>query len=105
MTPPRVIISKDALTDLDEIERYIADHDGVARALSIRQRLEAAMQKLAFMPGIGGRRPHLDADARSFPVRPWVIAYVRLPESAGIRVVRVVDGRRDLAAVFGKKKR
>jgi toxin ParE1/3/4 len=105
VTSPRVIISKDALNDLDEIERYIADHDSVGRALSVRQRLEAAMRNLAFIPGIGGHRPHLDADARSFPVRPWVIVYARLPESAGIRVVRVVDGRRDLPKLLGKNKK
>jgi len=105
VTPPRIIISKDALNDLDEIDRYIADHDGEARAQLIRQRLEAALRNLAFMPGVGSLRPHLGAGTLSFPVRPWTIAYVRLPENAGIRVVRVVDGRRDLPKLFGTSKK
>ncbi len=58
------------------------------------------MHNLAFMPGIGRRRDDLGEGMRAFPVSPWVIYYVPLPADDGIRALRIVDSRRDVASIF-----
>ena len=83
-----------------ELELYIAERDGESRAELILGRIEETIRTLAFMPGLGRARPFLNRHMRAFPVSPWLIVYTTLPDLDGIRVVRVVDGRRDLAAVF-----
>ncbi len=68
-------------------------------------RIRKAFDSLAFMPGIGVQRTFLDPVSRVFPVPPWLIVYERLPQDDGIRILRIIDGRRDLPAVFGRKNR
>lgn len=105
MAQPQVIYSSEARADLLELETYIASHDGEARAELILDRLDETIATLAYMPGMGRPRPYLHRDARIFPVSPWIIVYTPLPDLDGILVVRVVDGRRDLNAVFLAKRR
>jgi plasmid stabilization system protein ParE len=63
-------------------------------------RIRKAMDSLAFMPRIGGRRHYLDPASRAFPVPPWLIVYESVPQSVGVRILRVIDGRRDLDYLF-----
>ncbi len=64
------------------------------------------MRNLAFMPGMGHRRHYdLEEGARMLPVTPWTIVYDPLPDDGGILVQRILDGRRDLDAIFKTKKR
>ena len=100
----RLIVSPEADADLDAIAAFIAEHDGATRAATIAERIRKTMDNLAFMPGMGRRRSYLRRDQRAFPVPPWTIYYEPLPDG-GIEVVRVLDGRRDLASVFKKKRR
>jgi toxin ParE1/3/4 len=102
---PLIDLSDEAKHDLRSIEAYIAEHDGEMRAAAVRSRLDQVMRRLAFMPGIGGRRSYLKPKQRAFPVSPWTIYYEALPDGIGVRIVRIIDGRRDLPAIFGKKKR
>jgi plasmid stabilization system protein ParE len=57
------------------------------------------------MPGLGRPRPYLRRGARAFPVSPWQIIYTPLAGLDGIRVIRVVDARRDLPTLLGKKRK
>jgi plasmid stabilization system protein ParE len=105
VSSPRNVISPEARKDLEDLEAYIAEHDGELRATAIMDRLDKAVRNLALMPGMGGRRYYLKRNQRAFSVSPWTIFYEELPEREGINVVRVIDGRRNLPAMFGKTKR
>jgi toxin ParE1/3/4 len=105
VSSPRVVFLDQARNDLRSIEAYVAEHDGEARAAAIRSKLDRAIRNLAAMPGMGGRRSYLNPKQRAFPVPPWTIYYETLPEGDGIRVVRIIDGRRNLPRLFGKTKR
>ena len=101
MPKGRRVISPNALEDLKSIEDYIAEHDGETRADKFTARINKTIDMLALMPGIGGTRPYLKSGRRAFPVRPWLIVYVPLKD--GVRVLRVIDSRRNLSAIFGKE--
>jgi toxin ParE1/3/4 len=99
----RIVFTQTARNDLASLENYIAENDGEARASIVRARLDRAVENLAMMPRMGGSRPYLKPGRRAFPVSPWTIYYTPLPD--GIRVLRIVDGRRDLPGLFGKNKK
>ena len=72
----------------------------MVRADGVIARLYRTLASLAFMPGIGRVRRDLKGAPRVFPVSPWLILYETAPGLDGIRVIRVVDGRRDLDAAL-----
>jgi toxin ParE1/3/4 len=98
---PQVVLSAKARADLQAIEDYIAEQSGPMRADMVLSRIEETMRVLAFMPGMGRIRYDLADNARTFSTAPWVIVYVPLADLDGVRILRVVDGRRDLPAVLG----
>lgn len=93
----RLVIRPQVLTDLDDIFDYIAE-DSLDRAISFIKRLHGQMQKLASSPGIGRRRNELWPGLRSFPYGNYLIFY--LPLDNGVDVVRVLNGSRDIEALF-----
>lgn len=95
MKPVR--LSPRARTDLEEIWIYIA-RDSSGAADRFLDRIYEMCQKLAHAPGMGRRREELGRDLRSFPVGSQVIFYRRA--KAGIEVVRVLSGCRDLDSLF-----
>ncbi|HEX4860935.1 MAG TPA: type II toxin-antitoxin system RelE/ParE family toxin [Rhizomicrobium sp.] len=101
----RLLVSERAEDDLNAITAYIAEESGRLRAVKAVARIRKAMDSLALMPGMGGRRHYLDPDFRMFPVPPWLVVYEPLPLAGGVRIMRIIDGRRDVPAIFGKKKR
>jgi plasmid stabilization system protein ParE len=98
---PRLLVSEQAEDDLHATTAYIAEQSGKLRAAQVSARLSKTMDNLAFMPGIGGRRHYLDMASRAFPIPPWLVIYEPLPENDGVRVLRIIDGRRDIAYLFG----
>ena len=105
MDEARLTVSPEADADMAQIGTYIAERDGAARANAAVERIQRTMRNLAAMPGMGRRRSYLNPKQRAFPAPPWIIYYEMLPEGDGIRVVRIIDGRRDLPRLFGKTKR
>jgi toxin ParE1/3/4 len=97
----QVILSDEARADLVALELYITDRDGEQRANMILGRIYGSIRTLAFMPGMGHSRSYLREGLRAFSVTPWTIIYELQPDLDGIRVIRVVDGRRDLDTLFG----
>jgi len=95
-----LVVSPKADADLIAIGIYIAERDGLARASAVIERIQETMFNIALMPGIGSSRPYLRPGWRAFSRAPWTIVYIPLRD--GIRVLRVLDGRRDLAAIFKK---
>jgi toxin ParE1/3/4 len=42
-------------------------------------------------------------DPYSFSVPPWLIVYDPLPDGNGTYILRILDNRRNVAALLGKK--
>lgn len=91
-----------ARADLDEIWQYLA-RESRSEAIADRQ-IDAITERfylLATHPHIGrARDDDLGQGRRSFPVGQYVIVY-RIA-GADVRILRVVHGRRDLSAFFGR---
>ena len=83
-----------ARVDLLDIWNYIAN-DSPRAADRVRQRIEAAVQGLAEMPGKGHQR----ADVAGKPYRFWsVYSYLIMYryDDLALTVVRIVHGKRNL---------
>jgi toxin ParE1/3/4 len=94
---PEVLRRPDAEADLDEIWLYIArgDPDAADRFIDL---IEERCSLLAENPLMGRSRPDLAPGLRSFPVGNYIIFYN--PIEGGIEIVRVVNGARDIEALF-----
>ena len=92
-----VVFRPAAERDLDEIWLYIA-FDNPAAADAVVDQIQKRTQQLSAFPQTGRLRPEIAEDARSVPVRTYLILY-REAENF-IDIVRVVHGARDLTALF-----
>ena len=93
----RLVVRPQALTDLDDIFDYIAE-DSLDRAIAFIRKLYEQMEKLATNPNMGRRRDELLPELRSFPYGNYLIFYIPLDD--GVDVVRVLNGARELEALF-----
>ena len=103
MTGAVIDRSPDARRDAARLALWIGRESGVDRAQAVMDRLEATLNRLARRPRLGRVRLDLIGEPRSFPVGPWSIIYEPLEDDRGILVLRIVDNRRDIAALMGKK--
>ena len=90
-------VSARARLDLDEIWLWIAQ-DNPETADAYLRAIVSRFPTLASMPRMGRERPELSPGLRSHVVGHHVIFY-RLFDD-GLEVVRVLDGMRDLPALF-----
>jgi toxin ParE1/3/4 len=96
---PRLVLAPEARQDLREIRDHIAkDNPGVVT------RLRGLARILAGAPALGRARPELGAGVRSFPADRHVLFYRPLRGAAGIQIVRVLHGARDVDAIFSGDK-
>lgn len=93
----RLVIRPQALTDLDDIFDYIAE-DSLDRAIGFIRKLYQQMKTVAASSGIGRHRDALLPGLRSFPYGNYLIFYIPLDD--GVDIVRVLNGARDLEAIF-----
>jgi toxin ParE1/3/4 len=68
-------------------------------------RIEEKVRLLQDQPRLGVRRPDIRRSARMLVEAPYVILYETVPDTdagplTAVEIVRVVDGRRDLASLF-----
>jgi toxin ParE1/3/4 len=94
----RLRFAPQAAADLEDIGAHIASAAGTERALLVLDRLELACRRLARRPALGRSRDDLARGLRSFPVWPYVVIY--RGRGAGIEVVRIVHGARDVPTLF-----
>lgn len=88
-------LTETAEAELAEILLYVADRDGVERALYVHDRFVQAFELLAAQQGAGTTRPNLTGEhVRWWFVFKWVVIYD--PESSPISILRVIHGARDL---------
>ena len=93
----RVHISNEALEDICEILRYIAK-DNLEAAIAHDARIYGQFELLARSPMLGRQADKLRKGMRCLPVGNYLIIYT--PESDGIDVLRVIHGKRNIAAIF-----
>src|SRR5881398_2435660 len=104
MAEPTFVLSPEASADLTSIADYIASRSGELRATGVAERISRTLTALAYSPGMG-RRTSLDGSPFRFPIAPWIILYEAAPDLAGIHVLRIFDGRRDLERMLLEYKR
>lgn len=95
----RIERSSKAREDLLAIWLGIAIHDPDAADRQLR-RIEQAIRGLADFPRIGPIRDDLGPGIRAVLRVPHLIFYTVEDADEAIRIIRVIDARRDLEAVF-----
>ena len=83
--------------DLEEIGLYIA-RDNPDRANTFIDEIVATYDRISGQPRMGRERPELAANLRSHPHGRYFI-FCRIVD-AGIEIVRVLHGSRDLPSLF-----
>lgn len=86
-----------AVADLDAIWLYVAQYDPDA-ATRLVSEIVAEIERIRTTPYSGRQRLDLARDARSAPVRSFVIPYRIAPDA--IEIVRIVHGHRRLRRLW-----
>ncbi len=100
-----VLLTADAVRDLEEIAGWIAANDAPAKADHVLERIEAAVAALARLPERGAHPEELLAlgmrEYRQTHFKPYRIIY----RVAGKRVYvyLIADGRRDMQALLARR--
>jgi toxin ParE1/3/4 len=87
-----------ALQDLRDIWRGFAEYSSLTLADAKLAMLQEKLVILSQFPESGRRRDDLMLGMRSFPAVEFVIFYRIVDDS--IQIIRVVNGRRDIEAIF-----
>ena len=103
--PFNVLVSTDAEHDIEDIYRYISEHDGVARADDVLAHIEGARRRLENLPQRGNVPKELVrlgiTEYREVHFKPYRIIY-RIMERRGV-VYCVIDGRRDMQSLLQRR--
>jgi plasmid stabilization system protein ParE len=94
-----LIVQPQAERDMLEIGERIAAAAGEAVALKWILAFERSILNLCDNPHIGAESDFLGKGRRRLVLRPYLIVY-RVEAPYTVRIIRVVDGRQDLPAVF-----
>jgi toxin ParE1/3/4 len=100
-----IVLTKDAERDLEDIYRYIVEHDSLPRADYVLDRLLEATEALKTHPRRGSYPKELRslgiADYRQIFFKPYRLIY-RLHEQRVVIYV-IADGRRDMQALLARR--
>ena len=99
-----VLWSPKAEEDLIDIHSFIALENETA-ADDVIEKIKVTTDLLAHHPRLGQRRPEIDPSFRMVTEGPYLILYETFPDTdigpvATVIIIRVIDGRRDLSALF-----
>jgi toxin ParE1/3/4 len=102
--PADLIWTRQARSDLLDIYVRIGLEQPVA-AERWFDRIESKTELLRDRPRIGSRRPDIRSGLRMLVESPFLILYRTIPDTdegviSAIEIVRIVDGRRDLAQIL-----
>ena len=95
-----VIWSPEALDDIDQLWDYYAEAAGGGTADRILRQIGQAVAVIEDFPLAGRARDEIRSGLRSLAVAPQIVFY-RLKDDRA-EIVRVLDGRRDVEAIFSK---
>jgi toxin ParE1/3/4 len=97
-SPNPIVWSPEAERDILDIWNYWAREAAIEVADNLLRAIDKVCTRLQEWPNSGRKRDELVAGLRSVPAPPNVIFYrVRLDT---VEIVRVLDGRRDIDAIF-----
>lgn len=103
--PFEVLLTADAVRDLEDIVGWIAVHDAPAKADHVRDRLEEAVAALARFPLRGAHPAALLAlgirEYRETFFKPYRIIY--RVEGRRVYVYLIADGRRDMQTLLARR--
>lgn len=99
-----VVWSRLAREDVRGIYLGLMDKNPAA-AERLLDRIEERVRQLADQPRLGPRRAEIRPTTRVLVEAPYLILYETIPDPddrpvAEVEIVRVLDGRRDLATLF-----
>lgn len=101
----RVLVTDDARLDLEDICHYVADHDSIAQAERIADRILSLANTLAEFPDRGSRPRELVAlgltQYRQLIQPPWRVIYSI--EDGDIVVHLIADSRRDMGSLLEQR--
>lgn len=95
----RYKISQLAEQDLEDIWIYLAQNNQIAADKQIANILNR-LPMLAQFPDMGQVRDDLGERLRSFPVKPYIVFYIKLDN--GIEIVRILHNSRDIDHLFSE---
>jgi toxin ParE1/3/4 len=90
-------LSKEAEQDLEDLWVYLGERNDLAADRQVAKLLDR-FPMLAQFPTMGISRDQLLLGLRSFPVKPYIIFYVLIPE--GIEILRIIHQSRDIEDQF-----
>ena len=99
----RYLLSSEAEEDLLGIRDYLLAQGGKRLALYVLREMTAAFRLLASHPEVGHRRE----DLTPLPVKFWsVFSYLIVydPTTRSPAIVRVLDGRREVASILNRSR-
>jgi plasmid stabilization system protein ParE len=97
----RYVIAPEAAEDIKAIRAYLKREAGLAVANSTLKKIRDAFELLRRNPGLGHIREDLtDEPVKFWAVFPYLIIYN--PTAYPIEIVRVLHGKRDLAAILSQ---
>lgn len=100
-----VVVTEDALRDLDDIHVFVASQDGVVRADRLLDAVHAVLAKLSDFPERGEYPPELSAlgikQFRQVHHKPYRMIY-QVTQGV-VSVLLVADGRRDMQALLQRR--
>ncbi len=100
-----VLLTEDAVRDLEEIHSYIGEHDNPAKADHVFERLEAAIERLATNPKRGSCPKELLAlgirEYRQVLFKPYRVVYRTVERR--VYVYLIADGRRDMLTLLARR--
>ena len=100
-----VLLTEDALRDLEDITAHIAAHDSPQAARRVLDKISDAVTRLSEMPDRGNVPPELletgIRDYREVRFKPYRILYV-VTENL-VHILLIADGRRDLRALLERR--
>ena len=103
--PYRVLLTQDAVNDLEELDTWIARHDSPERADYVFERISEVFQELAELPKRGTYPKELSAlgirEFREVFFKPYRIIY-RMQRRT-VYIYLIADGRRDMQTLLSRR--
>jgi toxin ParE1/3/4 len=100
-----VVVTQDALHDLDDLHAYVSSHDGLARADQVLDGIQTVLSKLSSFPNRGEYPPELAGlgirEFRQVHHKPYRMIYQLRDKT--VYVLLVMDGRRDMKAMLQRR--
>ncbi|MBZ0090744.1 MAG: type II toxin-antitoxin system RelE/ParE family toxin [Sulfuricellaceae bacterium] len=100
-----VLLTEDAIRDLEDLHDYIAQHDALAKAGHVLDGIEKAVESLAAFPESGAYPKELLAlgirEYRETFFKPYRVIYRVIGQR--VYVYLIADGRRDMQTLLARR--